>query len=55
MVFVVEKRVIFSLIEVFSIEKVFEVDDYIGEINECERILKNIVELFLIMGVNVCG
>lgn len=55
MVLAVEKRVTSPLIEASSIEKVFEVDDHIGETNECEGISKNTVESFLTMGVNVCG
>lgn len=54
-VLAVEKRVTSPLIEASSIEKVFEVDDHIGETNECEGISKNTVESFLTMGVNVCG
>lgn len=43
-VLAVEKRVTSPLIEASSIEKVFEVDDHIGETNECEGISKNTVE-----------
>lgn len=43
-VLAVEKRVTSPLIEASSIEKVFEVDDHIGETNEYEGISKNIVE-----------
>lgn len=45
-VLAVEKRVTSPLIEASSIEKVFEVDDHIGKINECEGISKNTYETF---------